>query len=381
MVSFTKSTEFAPAKRLCPHEIMRQVKLIARTPLVCKHLDIIPDIVLILNEHRQIVFANSVAKQFMHSSEENRIYGLRPGEFFRCIHAKDSDHGCGTTAYCRNCGAVKAILAGISDEKSVEECHITPADKNTALDYRVTAAPYFFADERFVFFVMKDISHEKRREVLERIFFHDVNNTLNALFSSVQLMQKHAPDSENRLNKGIFASVHMLINEIGAQQSLLYAEDGNLMLNPKTMSSLNFLDEVLSLYSHYDCAQDRTIMMASSSEDIKFTSDKNQLSRVLGNMLKNALEAADKHETITIGCGLTRNETLRFWVHNYQYIDDSVRSRIFKRSFSTKGCGRGVGTYSMKLLGENYLKGSVSFTSAPDDGTVFSIEIPLTLVV
>ena len=33
-------------------------------------------------------------------------------------------------------------------------------------------------------------------------------------------------------------------------------------------------------------------------------------------------------------------------------------------SFSTKGAGRGLGTYGMKLLTERYLNGSVSFVSS-----------------
>lgn len=34
--------------------------------------------------------------------------------------------------------------------------------------------------------------------------------------------------------------------------------------------------------------------------------------------------------------------------------------QIFQRSFSTKGKGRGLGTYSIKLLTERYLKGTAS---------------------
>ena len=45
--------------------------------------------------------------------------------------------------------------------------------------------------------------------------------------------------------------------------------------------------------------------------------------------------------------------------------------QIFQRSFSTKGSGRGVGTYSIKLLGEQYLRGRVGFTSSETDGTAF----------
>ena len=56
---------------------------------------------------------------------------------------------------------------------------------------------------------------------------------------------------------------------------------------------------------------------------------------------------------------------------------DAVRGRIFKQAVSTKGKGRGIGTYSMKLLTE-YLQGHISFRSTPDAGTTFEACFPTT---
>ena len=56
---------------------------------------------------------------------------------------------------------------------------------------------------------------------------------------------------------------------------------------------------------------------------------------------------------------------------------ESVQARMFQRSFTTKaGTGRGVGAYSVKLLTENYLKGTVEFRSTPTDGTTFTVRLP-----
>ncbi|MFA7348153.1 MAG: ATP-binding protein, partial [Desulfurivibrionaceae bacterium] len=57
-------------------------------------------------------------------------------------------------------------------------------------------------------------------------------------------------------------------------------------------------------------------------------------------------------------------------------MPENVQLQIFQRSFSTKGTGRGLGTYSIKLLGERYLKGRVSFTSTPEKGTTFRFRCP-----
>ena len=56
-----------------------------------------------------------------------------------------------------------------------------------------------------------------------------------------------------------------------------------------------------------------------------------------------------------------------------------VQLQVFNRSFSTKGNGRGIGTYSIKLLCERYLKGKVSFVSSAEQGTIFKVTLPLAL--
>ena len=58
-------------------------------------------------------------------------------------------------------------------------------------------------------------------------------------------------------------------------------------------------------------------------------------------------------------------------------MSELVQRQVFNRSFTTKGKGRGLGSYAMKLLGERYLQGKVSFTTDPEEGTTFRIELPV----
>lgn len=63
-------------------------------------------------------------------------------------------------------------------------------------------------------------------------------------------------------------------------------------------------------------------------------------------------------------------------VFNSEVMSDEVKAQIFQRSFSTKGKGRGLGTYSVKLLTEEYLKGKITFISEKDFGTEFTLILP-----
>lgn len=118
--------------------------------------------------------------------------------------------------------------------------------------------------------------------------------------------------------------------------------------------------------------KDINVCAADSSANIYFESDRMLLRRVLINLLKNALEASNPGGKVDIGVE-SLSEMLRFWVKNDTIIPENVKTQIFQRSFSTKGQDRGIGTYSIKLLTENYLKGKVSFVSNESERTVFSV--------
>jgi signal transduction histidine kinase len=108
---------------------------------------------------------------------------------------------------------------------------------------------------------------------------------------------------------------------------------------------------------------------------VSFVSDATLLRRILGNMLKNALEASLEGDIVTLGAD-ARTGQLNLWVHNPAVIPDEYQQRIFQRDFSTKGAGRGLGTYSMQML-SRLLSGEVNFTSGTGNGTRFILTLPI----
>ena len=106
--------------------------------------------------------------------------------------------------------------------------------------------------------------------------------------------------------------------------------------------------------------------------------DPRLLTRVLGNLVKNAAEASERGQTVTLGCRLGGLK-LTFWVHNIGVMTREVQLQVFQRSFTTKGAGRGLGTYSVKLLTERCLEGAVAFESSEEAGTTFRVILPLVI--
>ncbi|KAA3663568.1 MAG: sensor histidine kinase, partial [Chloroflexi bacterium] len=325
---------------------------------------------------RQIVYANPKCLELFRFSHLDKIVGLRPGEAFNCINAFKTDGGCGTTLFCSTCDAIKAVLQAQQGRKSVQECRISTKNEDNeakALDLRVTATPQIFDDELYTIFSLVDISDEKRRRILEKIFFHDITNTAGAINGLAEIMNDTQSMEELEafgLGEMLSTVSNRLLDEIQAQRQLMAAENGELTVDAEYFYTETFMQDLVNIYKSHPVADDKNLIIDKSIENVLLMADRAILGRVIGNMVKNALEACSPDETVTIGCQKLSN-SMQFWVHNPKHMPKRIQLQIFQRSFSTKGHGRGLGTYSMKLLSENFLQGRISFESSAEDGTTF----------
>jgi len=370
-------TEFASAERASSKSVLRTAKLLGSSGFVHHVTNTLPSILLILNQQRQVVFKNQRLMELLGTSSDLEVLGKRPGELLDCIHASESSCGCGTTEFCRECGAVNAILETQNQGKTTKkECRII-TNKGDVFDFRVWTSPYTFEDTEFTILSLTDISDEKRRQVLERTFFHDLNNILAVIIGRSDLLDDpDIPDNILESVESIRSASEQLLEEVDSHKKLLVAENEDLTVNLSQFDSVSILDEVLQLFSKNSTWQDRSIVTQESSEGFEITTDRTLLRRILCNMVKNALEATSEGEEVRLAC-TTSNSTGVFSVHNPNYMPRAVQLQVFQRSFSTKGKGRGIGAYSMKLFGEKYLKGKVWFSTSEETGTTFYVSVPL----
>lgn len=392
MQSTSPYSYFAPPERASLTELARQAAAFnSASPLLVDMLNRMPQFVLVLNGQRQIVFANTALLDYLHCPLEG-VIGQRPGEALDCIHAQDEEWGCGTSEFCRMCGAAQAIVQGLSGEQAVQECRITRHPQavtarggHESLDLRVHAAPLDFGGQRWAQFVLTDISHEKRRRSLETIFFHDVLNTATAVKSAADLVVRRQPSGLNGIPLQLQALTNRLIDEIVAQRQLTDAENQDLQVKPERVNAARLLLELLESTSGGESAQGRKLRIELPEIAPEIITDVTLLRRVLGNMLKNALEATPVGGAITVGLidhsaatggALGDADEVEFWINNPGEMPRQVQLQVFQRSFSTKGRGRGLGTYSMRLLTERYLGGRVSFASSTAEGVTFRAVYP-----
>jgi K+-sensing histidine kinase KdpD len=338
-----------------------------------------PQISAIVNRQRQIVLSNEHLVKIAGMESLDSIIGNRPGETFNCINIADGKL-CSTTDQCKYCGINRTLQESqIKSERVSGECRITTQTNRrlVAYDFHITCAPIHLSNEHYTLLNMVDISSEKRNEMLEKVFFHDLLNRLGGFDGLIKIIKSENKQSELDEFIDLLNTIgELTIEDIQMQQYLRAAENANLILNIQEHSAFDIVESVRRQISFHPAMQSKSMMVCSECTDFLFKTDDTLLKRVLLNMVKNAAEATPDEGTFDIICKNLPGMAV-FSVRNAGIIPYDIRMQIFQRSFSTKGNGRGLGTYSMKLFGENYLRGRVYFTSDEKEGTVFTIELPL----
>lgn len=374
------NTFFDTPERLSNEEILKDILHFKQNSLLNQLLEGFPELAVIINKNRQIVAFNSKALETFRVEDYFYIVGKRIGEAFNCIHSAELLSGCGTSHFCKECGAAQAIKhTNEKETPATNECRISvEVDGNIiAYDLLVQTQPIFFEDKTYTVFAIKDISSNKRRDALEKIFFHDILNTAGAIKGLAEILPElKDEESKKEITDAVISSSHQLLNEINAQRTLKNAEDGRLKPDFVHTSSNKILEGVSELYENYSLNNNRILNIKYSESDVELCTDISLIIRSLSNLVKNALENSAANEEVTVSFE-EFNDGIAFHVCNNKVIPEEIQLQLFHRSFSTKRSkGHGIGLYSVKLIVEQYLKGKVNFISNDQNKTVFTIVLP-----
>ncbi len=367
------ATELPDGRRADRDTLEREIRAVSASPVVTAVLEVADAAVVVLNPERQVVGFNSRVPEVAAAED---VLGMRPGELLGCANAAGPG-GCGSLPACRTCGALGAIVRCEHRERPVEsECVVrTQRPPERTYEFEVRAAPVTVEDTRFTVVSFRDVSAEKRREALEQVFFHDVLNTVAGLRAWADRLQRPSGDLA-RASGRIDALARRLEREIQDHRALLLAESGALVAERAPLRTGPLVHEVADVFSGHPVAQDRRLELGPPLDDVPLETDRSLLQRVVVNMVRNAFEATPAGGVVGLSCA-REDGAVRLSVRNAEAMPPEVQARVFQRSFSTKALrGRGLGTYAMKLFGERYLGGEVSFVSAPGTGTVFTIRVP-----
>lgn len=208
---------------------------------------------------------------------------------------------------------------------------------------------------------------------------HEIKNPLTPMKLSLQHMQRtvHSGDSERA--KGIVDRMCNTLMEQIDNLSQISNEFSNFATLPTSNNNKILLNEVVeTVHDLFRKRDDMDIRMIEPIDDVIVYADKNNLIRILNNLIKNAIQAipADRRGEIVIR--LYKDDTKGYIAvqDNGTGIPPHMENKIFKPNFTTKTSGTGLGLAIAANMVESF-GGNIYFESDGETGSTFYIDIPL----
>jgi PAS domain S-box-containing protein len=225
------------------------------------------------------------------------------------------------------------------------------------------------------------IDLENMRAEVERIMRHDLKAPLNGIINLPGLIAAEGPltdDQRSMLNMIRDAGMRML-DQTELSLDLYRMESGTYELTPTAVDLRQVADKACEVLG--PTIRARNIVISRREDDacghgLRALGNELLCYTILGNLLKNAVEASASGQTVEIAISCVP-DFVRVAIHNPGQIPAEIQPVFFEK-YSTFGKkrGTGLGTYSARLMTQCQ-HGRIGFTSSERDGVVVFIELPI----
>jgi signal transduction histidine kinase len=216
------------------------------------------------------------------------------------------------------------------------------------------------------------------REMAKQIA-HEIKNPLTPMKLSVQLLQHTWNNKDDNFGERLKNVSNTLIEQIDTL-SAIASEFSAFAKMPKARNEeVDLVSKLQTVVQLFDNEEKTKIHLQTHNiEDVIILADKEQLSRVFINVIKNGIQSVPEGITAEIYVELTiyGNNAKVTIEDNGSGIPENKKDKLFKPSFTTKTKGMGMGLAIVKNIINN-ANGEIWFESEEGKGTKFFIEFPL----
>jgi len=216
------------------------------------------------------------------------------------------------------------------------------------------------------------------RKMAKRVA-HEIKNPLTPMKLSIQYMLRAYQSNPNNIEPLLNRVSQTLIEQIDSL-SQIASEFSNFAKMPKPVNSKFLLNDLAASVHGLFGTEGQRMEISLYLPDKQFfvRGDKNHLTRVLTNLLKNATQAIPDTRKGEIDIRLSqKNNTVIIKISdNGMGIDSKMREMVFVPNFTTKTSGTGLGLAICKDIIESF-KGRIYFKTKVGQGTEFFVELPL----
>ena len=222
---------------------------------------------------------------------------------------------------------------------------------------------------------------EKQRQAHEqdswtkliRVLTHEIMNTVSPIASLSDAMAKSVDKdghSELDIKAGLETISDSSKNLIGFVQTYRQLS-GVAKPIRKALDLRELMDGVIALNSEVAARFGATCIFRPEEDDLIIYADEGQISQILINLIKNALQAGAKHIDITARMGKD-DEVIVQVTNDGEPIPVSAQEQIFIPFYTTKKEGSGIGLSISRQIMRNH-NGSIELLRSDAAGTVFEL--------
>ncbi len=211
------------------------------------------------------------------------------------------------------------------------------------------------------------------REMAKQVA-HEIKNPLTPMRLTVQSFDHNFDQNDPEIGSKMHEFCESLIQQIDIMSEIASAFSNFAQMPSENNEKLNVVEEVKK---SLDIFHESYISYQPEKDEIITKVDKIQLTRIVTNLVTNAIHALHKCEEPYIKVRVyEKKKNVYIEVEdNGKGIEKEDTSKIFEPKFTTKSSGMGLGLPMVKNIVEAY-NGNITFVSEVNERTVFSVSLP-----
>lgn len=216
-------------------------------------------------------------------------------------------------------------------------------------------------------------------EAMSAILAHEIANPLNAMFTSVQILERHLAAQPDKSDEVITEITESLSKEIKRLRTIL--EQFHPLLQ---VSAVEFrptpvnpvVEETLAMVAPL-CAEDKIGIEQDIPADLPpIKSEREKLKQLLLNLCKNAIEAMPEGGTLTVRGFPSGGYVCLEVTDTGAGVPEGMD--VFKPFTTSKPNATGLGLVIARQIALGH-GGTITYSSASGHGTVFRVSLPASL--
>ena len=255
----------------------------------------------------------------------------------------------------------------------------------------MTAALAGQGEDAFFSVFLHDISERKRVEQMKNEFISTVSHELRTPLTSIQAslamladgMAGELPPDALRLIAIASQSSERLVRMVNDLLDIQKIEAGQMHFEARAQPLLPVAERALAaMEGHARKAGVRLLSdWDAGAAGIAASIDADRMEQVLTNLLSNAIKFTPAGKSVTLGLAHTPGKVRLLVLDEGPGIAPEFQQRVFHRFAQADGAdsrtrgGTGLGLAISKAIIEEH-GGTIGFTTAPDRGTRFVVELP-----